>query len=147
MVSVAHSNTSKGSVSSGIVLFDGECNLCSGVVQWLIPHDPSARLQFASLQSVAGQHLLRSFGVPHDTDSVVVIADGVARTQSDAALLIGQIIGGHYAFLARIGLLVPRPVRNLAYNVLAANRYRLFGKKDECWIPTSQLRARFLPDS
>jgi predicted DCC family thiol-disulfide oxidoreductase YuxK len=138
---------SPSSASSGIVLFDGTCNLCSGSIQWLIPRDPSARLQFASLQSVAGQHLLRSFGVPPDTDSVVVIAGGVARTQSDAAVMIGRLVGGRYAVLARIGELVPRPIRNLAYNLVAANRYRLFGKKDECWLPRPALQARFLPDS
>jgi predicted DCC family thiol-disulfide oxidoreductase YuxK len=137
----------RSSQSSTIVLFDGQCNLCSGVVQRLITLDPSARLRFASLQSPAGLQLRQTFSVPATEDSMIVVAGGQAFLRSDAALAIGRTLGGGWAVGAAVARFVPSPIRNAAYRILAANRFRWFGKPDHCWLPTPELRARFLPDN
>ena len=132
--------------SETIVLFDGVCNLCAGVVKFLIPKDPSGRLRFASLQSTAGQHLLTAFGVSQTDDSMVVIVDGHAYLRSDAALAAAHALGGRYRLAATVARLIPRPIRDAAYRFVASHRYRWFGQKDQCWLPTPALRARFLVD-
>jgi predicted DCC family thiol-disulfide oxidoreductase YuxK len=129
-----------------IVMFDGVCNLCSGVVQFLIPRDPSARVHFASLQSAAGEHLRRSFSVPDSVDSLIAIQGGRAFVYADALIVVGRTLGGSWSLLANVGSVVPRPIRNAIYRLIAKTRYRMFGKKDECWLPTPALRSRFLPD-
>jgi predicted DCC family thiol-disulfide oxidoreductase YuxK len=129
-----------------VVLFDGVCNLCSGVVQFLIPKDPNNWLRFASLQSPAGEHLRRAYGIDESVDSIVTIRNGRALTHTDGVIAIGQALGGPLGWLAAVVKFVPRPIRDAVYRLVAKNRYRMFGKKDHCWLPTPALRARFLPD-
>ncbi len=129
-----------------VVLFDGVCNLCNGAVQFLVDRDPRARLRFASLQSARGAELLTAHGraVPEgDPDTIVLIEDGVAYERSSAALRIARHLGGVWR-LAYAFIVVPRPLRDLVYRFVAKNRYRWFGKTDECRVPTPELRARFL---
>ncbi len=130
-----------------IVLFDGLCNLCDQSVQWLIRHDHAQAFRYGSLQSEHGQHLRRAYGIPESVDSIVVIQDGHARTYSNAALALGELLGGRYAALAYLARLVPRPARDVAYRFVAAHRYRWFGKKDSCMVPTPATKALFLADS
>ncbi|GAB3837293.1 thiol-disulfide oxidoreductase DCC family protein [Hymenobacter jeollabukensis] len=130
---------------SPVILFDGVCNLCHGLVQFIIQRDPHARFRFASLQSAEGQRLMPG-GVnpdPDNPDSVVLIEDGRAYTHSTAILRILRRLGGGWALLAVAGLL-PRSLRDAAYRFVARNRYRWFGKQTECWLPTPELKARFL---
>lgn len=130
--------------SGPILLFDGVCNLCHGSVQWLIAHDRAARFRFASLQSDAGRRLLAAHGLPQGAMDSVVLLDGDAHwTKSDAALECARRIGGVWA-LASLFALVPRPLRDAAYDFVARNRYARFGKRAACWVPTPELRARFL---
>lgn len=138
--------TSHMSESSAIILFDGVCNLCNGFVQFVIEHDAAGRFRFAALQSAAGQALLRTHGLPTptDPDSVVLIAEGEAYTHSAAALGIMRRLGGTWGRLARLGQVVPRPIRDAIYRWVARNRYRWFGRQSACWLPTPELRARFL---
>ncbi|HEV2733553.1 MAG TPA: thiol-disulfide oxidoreductase DCC family protein [Longimicrobiaceae bacterium] len=127
-----------------VVLFDGVCNLCNGSVQFIVRHDPAGRFRFASLQSEAGRALLRRHGLdPEDLFSVILVEDGRAHSRSDAALRIaGGLSGG---WRAAGGLrVVPRPLRDLVYGWVARNRYRWFGRRDACMIPTPELRGRFL---
>jgi predicted DCC family thiol-disulfide oxidoreductase YuxK len=127
-----------------ILLFDGVCNLCNRSVQSVIAHDSSARFRFASLQSEAGRALLAEHGLPLDAMDTVVLVDGAAHfTKSDAALEAARRLGGLFA-LAVVLKLVPRPLRDAAYDWVARNRYTRWGKRDECWVPTPELRARFL---
>jgi predicted DCC family thiol-disulfide oxidoreductase YuxK len=127
-----------------ILLFDGVCNLCHGVVQWVIARDPGARFKFASLQSDAGRALLAAHGLPADALDTVVLLDGDAHwTKSDAALECARRLGGPFA-LAPLLKVVPRPLRDAAYDWVARNRYARWGKRDECWLPTPELKARFL---
>ncbi|AII53100.1 thiol-disulfide oxidoreductase DCC family protein [Hymenobacter sp. APR13] len=132
--------------SSHIVLFDGVCNLCNGFVQFVIEHDPAGRFRFAALQSAAGQALLREYRLPAppEPDSVVLVADGQAYTHSAAALGILAGLGGGWAVLARVGRWAPRPLRDAVYRWVARNRYRWFGRQEACWLPTPELKARFL---
>ena len=127
-----------------IVLFDGVCNLCTGFVQFLIPRDPDGRFHFASLQSDVGESLLEERGLAdHDLDSVVLIEGDDVYVKSSAVIRIASILGGVYA-LARPLRFLPRRLRDWGYDVVAANRYRLFGKKEQCMMPSGDVQSRFL---
>ena len=127
---------------AAIVVFDGVCNLCNGVVQWLIRHDPEGRLAFASRQSAAGARLAVEHGLD-GIESVVVIEGERAFVRSDAVLRLTHHLGRPWSVLGAAGV-VPRPLRDVAYGVLARSRYRIFGRRAECMVPTPELRARFL---
>ena len=127
-----------------IVLFDGVCNLCTGFVQFLIPRDPEGRFHFASLQSDVGERLLEEHGLASDElDSIVLIEGDSAYVKSSAVIRIGTILGGVYT-LGRPLQYLPRRLRDWGYDLVAANRYRLFGKKDQCMMPTGDVQSRFL---
>ena len=127
-----------------LVLFDGVCNLCSGAVQFIIKRDPTGNLMFASLQSARGQAILTHLNMrTDDFDTFVFIENGVAYTRSTAALHEVRYLNGLWGML-RVLLIVPRPIRDVVYNFVARNRYRWFGKQNECWLPTPELKARFL---
>ncbi|MCA8831222.1 thiol-disulfide oxidoreductase DCC family protein [Hymenobacter pini] len=132
--------------ASAIILFDGVCNLCNGFVQFIIRHDAAGRFRFAALQSEEGQAILRQYQLPTPTepDSVVLVMGGQAYTHSAAALHILRGLGGGWWWLAGLGLLVPRRLRDAVYRLIARHRYRWFGRQEACWLPTPELRARFL---
>ena len=127
-----------------IVVFDGVCNLCNWVVQLIIKHDPDGHFQFASLQSQAGAALLASHGLNSlQPESVVLVRDDRVFTMSDAALEIARDMG--FPLSAAYALIVlPKGLRDWAYKLIARNRYRLFGRRDSCMMPTPELRRRFL---
>jgi predicted DCC family thiol-disulfide oxidoreductase YuxK len=128
-----------------ILLFDGVCNLCNGAVQFMIRRDKSGYFHYASLQGQSGSRLLAKHGMPAYTGSIVLIEDGAVYTKSDAALRISKRLGAAWPLLG-IFKLVPRKLRDLAYDFIAANRYRWFGKRDACMLPTPEHRSRFLED-
>lgn len=129
-----------------IVLFDGVCNLCSGWVQFVIRRDPDAVFLFASLQSEVGRSLSEKHGIdPDQLDSVVLIDGDQAYQRSDAALRVARYLDGPWR-RAAVLLIVPRFIRNSVYRLIAWQRYRLFGRQESCWLPTEQLRKRFLTD-
>ena len=135
------------SVDHPIVLFDGVCNLCSQSTTFIIRHDPAGRFRFASLQSDVARELGQEYGFdPADLDTVVLIERGHVYTKSDAAVRIARRLKGppRRWYAARH---LPRPVRDALYDVVARNRYRWFGNKAECIVPTPKLAARFLDDS
>ena len=125
------------------MLFDGVCNFCSDSVNFIIRHDTGNKFVFAPLQSEKGVELRQQYGIDDKIDSIVLIEDGRAFTRSTAALRIAKGLGGIWA-LAYILIVIPRPVRDYLYELFAKYRYRLFGKKDECMLPTPEVRARFL---
>ena len=125
-----------------IVLFDGVCNLCNGVVQFVIARDPQARFKFASQQSQAGLELLRLYHLPEMT-SVVLIRDGQALLKSDAVLEIARLLPAPWAWAVAFKV-VPRALRDWLYDLVARSRYSIFGRRDACWLPTPELRTRFL---
>lgn len=129
--------------SEAIILFDGVCNLCSGAVQFIIKRDPSAHFKFASLQSDFGQRQLERFNLdPRALHSVILIQNNQFYQRSDAALMISRKLVGGWPLLYGFKIL-PRFLRDGIYNIIAKNRYRLFGKNDSCWIPTPDLKSRF----
>ncbi len=129
---------------SAIILFDGVCNFCDSSVNFIIERDRAGYFQFAPLQSEIGERLLRENGIDKvETDSVVLIEDGKAYTHSTAALRVARRLDGAWRWLSYL-IFVPRPIRDAAYKLFAKYRYRLFGKKDECMLPSPEIRARFL---
>jgi predicted DCC family thiol-disulfide oxidoreductase YuxK len=127
-----------------LVLFDGVCNLCNRSVQTILRHDRQARFRFASLQSPLGEKLRGELGIDREkVDSVILVEGGRWYKESDAALRIANGLGGFWKAFG-VFRLVPRPLRNAAYRLIARNRYRWFGKTETCWVPTPELRGRFL---
>lgn len=129
---------------SGIILFDGVCNLCNGFVQFVIRHDRGQRFRFASLQSDTARELLQNQpSAAQDLDSVVLIEDGRYYRQSTAALRILRRLGGGWPLLYGL-IVVPAFVRDRVYAWIAGNRYRWFGQREACMLPTPELKSRFL---
>ena len=133
-----------------IVLYDGVCGLCNSLVQFLIKRDKRGALRFASLQSDLAANALGRHGIdPKDLDTVYLVvnyeqSEERILNRSDAILRAGYELGGPWTTLAAIGRIVPRAVRNLAYRVVARNRYRVFGKYEACMLPDPNQQDRFL---
>lgn len=128
-----------------VLLFDGVCNLCNGAVAFVIRRDARARFRFAPLQSPAADALLASLGVSRAglPDSFVLVEDGRVHLRSTAALRVARGLRFPWPLLGVL-LVVPRFLRDPLYDFVARNRYRWFGKRDECMVPTAELQARFL---
>ncbi len=127
-----------------ILLFDGVCNLCNGIVQFTIKRDPKAKFKFASLQSESGQSLLKQFGLPTDDfNSFVYINGEKCFLKSSAGLHVLKELGGIWKVFY-IFIIFPRPFRDFVYNLIAKTRYKIFGKRDTCIVPTPDIKLRFL---
>jgi predicted DCC family thiol-disulfide oxidoreductase YuxK len=127
-----------------IILFDGVCNLCNGAVQFVIKHDLQEQFLFTSLQSDAGQKLLRQFNIPLDNfNSFILLQNETVYTQSTAALKVIKQLNGAWKLLYGF-IIVPSFIRNAVYSLISNNRYKWFGKLNECMLPTPALQARFL---
>ncbi len=132
------------SPSHPTILFDGVCNFCNGAVNFLIRQDARAHLRFAPLQSEAGQQLLRQHHLPTNAfESFILVKEGKVFQRSDAVLQILPYLPWYWQW-ARMGKLLPAAWRDGLYQAIARNRYRWFGKKAECMVPTKKLRERFL---
>lgn len=126
-----------------MLLFDGVCNLCNGAVDFVLRHERAPTLQFAALQSVAGIELLRAHGVAPALETMVLVEPGRVSVRSTAALRVARHLRAPWSW-AFAWLIVPRPLRDLVYRVVARNRLRWFGERETCRVPTPELRARFL---
>jgi predicted DCC family thiol-disulfide oxidoreductase YuxK len=127
-----------------VVLFDGVCNLCSSVVRFIVARDPRARFRFAPIQSDFGASKLHTFGdAVSGPDTIVLIEDDRAYVKSAAALRIARRLTFPWPLLSLLWVL-PRPVRDAAYDFVARRRYRWFGRTERCLLPTPELRERFL---
>jgi predicted DCC family thiol-disulfide oxidoreductase YuxK len=127
-----------------IVLFDGVCNLCTGSVRFIIGHDRRGVLSFAAFQSNAGREILRRFQLTTArSNSFFLVDDGRIYDRSSAALRVMRYCHGIWKLLSVL-IAIPRFLRDAVYDWIARNRYEWFGKKNECWIPSADLRARFL---
>lgn len=128
-----------------IVIFDGVCNLCTRSVRFILEHEAAPTLVFASVQSPAGARLMRELGLdPQDVTTFVLVEDGVGYTQSDAALRVAQHLRMPWGLAATILSVVPRRVRDDVYDMIARNRYRWFGRRNACIVPSAELAARFM---
>lgn len=131
-----------------VILFDGVCNFCDRWVNYILKKDRKKRFLFASLQSSAGQSILRLYAGSSNRvpDSLVLCHKGKMYFRSDAALRVAILLGGWLRF-AGILLLIPGPLRNGVYDFIARNRYKFWGKKDICMVPSPDVRSRFLDDT
>ncbi|NJB70018.1 putative DCC family thiol-disulfide oxidoreductase YuxK [Saonia flava] len=128
-----------------IILFDGVCNLCNSSVQYIIKRDKKDIFRFAALQSETGKKLVEERKIDTSkVDSIILIEPGVAYyTKSDAILNIGLEFGGSWRTIT-VFTWIPTGIRNIVYDFIAKNRYKWYGKKDACMIPTPELKAKFL---
>jgi predicted DCC family thiol-disulfide oxidoreductase YuxK len=131
---------------SDVVIFDGVCNLCVRSVKFIINHEADQLLRFTPLQSPAGARLLREYGFdPEDAKSFVLVADGKPYVKSDAAIRVARHLRGGWRLIGAIKI-IPRPIRNWTYDVIARNRYRWFGRSEGCMVPTPELLSRFVEE-
>ncbi len=127
-----------------VILFDGVCNFCNYWVQFAIKHNSKQDLKFAALQSPAGAALRQQYDLhPTDISTVIFIENGKVYTQSSAALRICRHLNTGWKLFYGLNV-IPEFIRDPLYNFIARNRYRWFGKKEQCMIPTAEQRARFL---
>lgn len=126
-----------------VILFDGECNFCDSSVQFIIKRDRKALYKFAAIQSTVGQEILRKHNIPATLDSFILVDGDQWHTKSSAALRVFKnlTIGWKLCYFL---LIVPRPIRDYFYNIIAKNRYKWFGKKESCMLPSPDIRKRFL---
>ena len=138
---------SPGSIDTGgkiVILFDGVCNLCNGAVQFIIKRDKTSKFLFASLQSDFGQSQLQKFGLdPSELHSIIALDNGKFFERSDAALRIASGLAQPWPMLGVFRIL-PRFFRDWIYDLISKNRYKMFGKRESCMIPTPELKGRFV---
>ena len=129
-----------------ILLFDGHCNLCNAWVQYIVKRDSAKTIRFASLQSKAGRRMLEEHKIDKNyIESLVFFEEGSFSVCSNAALRTLSYLDGwqkHLIFLT----VVPRSLRDLVYRFIAKNRYKWFGRREQCMVPTAELSKRFLQD-
>lgn len=127
-----------------IIFFDGVCNLCNRSIQFIIKRDTKKRFHFASLQGNEGQEMLLRFHLPtNDFHSFILLEGDRMYTRSTAVLRMLKGLGGGWKLLYGF-IIVPKFIRDAIYNWIARNRYKWYGKRDECMIPTPELKERFL---
>lgn len=134
----------KQSESHKIILFDGVCNLCNGAINFVIKKDKKNIFKFAPLQSEIGKTLLSQFKIDtSEVDSIILVDGEKYYAKSSAALRISKELSGAYPLLYGF-IILPRFIRDLVYDYIAKNRYKWFGKKESCMIPTPELKEKFL---
>ena len=127
-----------------IILFDGVCNLCNGVVRFIIKRDKQNVFKFATLQSEYGMDFLASNNLHSAPLETIILIDGEKiYTQSDAVITILKALGGIWK-LAVFFKIIPKSIRNFIYHLIAKYRYRIFGKRDTCMAPTEKMRSKFI---
>jgi len=127
-----------------IVLFDGVCNYCNAMVNLAIRNDKKADLKFATLQSETGHQLRSKYNIPREIDSVIFIENGKVYIYSDAAIRTARYFRWPAKMIYGL-IIIPKFIREPIYKWIAKNRYKWFGKREECVIPTPDMRGRFLP--
>lgn len=133
---------------SNIIFFDGVCHFCNAAVQFIIKRDPQAKFQFTALQSDAAKDILAEQvedpdAITADPDSFILLSNGKIHTKSTASLQVMKQLKGLWPLLY-VFIIIPKPIRDFFYTLFAKNRYRLFGKRETCSIPSPKDRARFL---
>ena len=127
-----------------VILFDGVCNFCNSTVNFIIDRDKKKRFKFTALQSEAGQKILKTFNLNvTDFDTIIMAEDHSYYEKSTAALKIAKGLGGIWK-LFYVFVIVPACIRDFFYDIIAKHRYKWFGKKDKCRIPTNEEKERFL---
>ncbi|KAB1062693.1 thiol-disulfide oxidoreductase DCC family protein [Salibacter halophilus] len=136
-------NHSSNSFDKPIVFYDGVCNLCNGAVQFILKHEKSSVLQFASLQSEFAKNLIKQNKIPSSVDSIVFYDNENVDVKSKAAFRIAQHLKAPWSFV-NIFSILPKSVTNAGYDLIARYRYQIFGKKETCPMPSKETRDRFI---
>lgn len=132
--------------TQNILLFDGVCNLCNGLVQFVIKRDIKKNVMFCALQSQQAQQLLEKYRLPlNNFESVIYIKNNEVLTKSTAVLNLLKDIGGIWKIFFLL-IIIPKFFRDFIYSIVAKNRYGWFGKTNVCMTPTAELKSRFLND-
>jgi predicted DCC family thiol-disulfide oxidoreductase YuxK len=127
-----------------VILFDGVCNFCNGAINFVLKQDKKSVFRFAPLQSEAGRRLLQQYNLPtEEFESFVLIDQGKVYKKSNAALRVMNKLPWYWKE-SQIFRLIPTIFRDAIYDFIARNRYKWFGKKDQCMVPTAEMRSRFL---
>lgn len=127
-----------------IYLFDGHCVLCSRAVAYVLRHEKSPAMRFVAILSEEGRGLAKAHNIdPDEPESFLIIKDGKAFKSADAVIVLARYIGGFHK-LASAGKILPPAIRNWLYGVIARNRYRIFGKTEQCYVPAPENRHRFV---
>ena len=128
-----------------LILFDGVCNLCNSSVQFIIKHDKMNTFLFAALQSDVGKHIIETYHIDtHKTDSILLYSpEKGIDYKSTAALKIASHLGFPINIIS-VFIIIPAIIRNWIYDYIAKNRYKWYGKKEQCMIPTPKLKSKFL---
>lgn len=133
-------------INSPVILFDGVCNLCSNVVQFVIKRDKKNLYQFASLQSSFGQSVLKKYNLSGQyLNTFILLQKDKVYTKSTGALIVAKNLSGFWPALY-IFILIPPFIRNFVYDIISKYRYTWFGKNEICWIPSPKLKSKFLND-
>lgn len=132
-------------VDKKIILFDGVCNLCDASVQFIYKHDKKDIFRFVAIQSELGQKIIKHIGVDTSKiDSIILYEPGLSYSyKAEAALTIAKNLSGIYSLLGYLNF-IPNSIKNIVYDYVAKNRYKWYGKKDVCMLPTQELKAKFL---
>jgi|ERR1700722_11125420 predicted DCC family thiol-disulfide oxidoreductase YuxK len=133
------------SIELPVLVFDGVCVLCSRSVQFVLRHNSTQQFHFATTQSETGRRLMLAHGFdPNRPASVLLIENDAVFLESSAAIRVLRSFGGGWKILAALIWTVPRPLRDALYRAIAKRRYRWFGKRESCYLPTPENRSRFL---
>lgn len=128
-------------IKTGILLFDGDCAFCDSSTLFIMDRNSKDDIEYLSLQSDEGQVYLKQYNLPlKDFDSVVFIENNKAYTKSNAALRVILRLDGFWKYLYAF-VIIPKPIRDLSYNIFAKNRYKIFGKTDQCRVPKRKVKA------
>jgi predicted DCC family thiol-disulfide oxidoreductase YuxK len=130
--------------SRHIVIFDGVCNFCNGAVNFIIKRDPTGRFWFTPMQSPIGQELIERYGADvAGIDTFLLVKEGRCFKRTDAALEITKDLKGYW-YMFRVLKVFPQQFRDYFYRLFARNRYKFFGRRETCMVPTEGDRRRFL---
>ena len=131
-------------IENPLILFDGVCNFCNFWVNFALKRDRKKKLKFTTLQGETAKQLLLKYNInPTSLSSVILIDNGKAYTQSSAAIRICKYLNGGWKLFYGL-MIIPKFIRDFFYNIIARNRYKWFGKKEECMMPAAELKERFL---
>jgi predicted DCC family thiol-disulfide oxidoreductase YuxK len=127
-----------------VLYFDGVCNLCNGAIQFTLKRNKKQDIYFASLQSEIGQVMMKKYGIDNNNlSSLIFVENGIPYTESTGALKVTKYLNGLWPLMVAF-LIVPKFIRDSVYKFIAKNRYKWFGKQEVCWLPTPELKNRFL---
>jgi predicted DCC family thiol-disulfide oxidoreductase YuxK len=139
------SGTDLPSYRRAVLLYDGTCGFCASSVQWILRHDRRGTLCFAPLQGETARPILAGHPELAEVDSIIWVDGDTVRVRSAAALAVARYLGGGWAVVARLAALIPRPLRDWGYDLIARHRHKLTANGPECLVPTPEERRRFLP--